>query len=206
MYLSTPATPICSLVFWYQYAPYTFNRLGEAVRMFFSRNRVTIIICINGILVLADTSEDYIKNGQFVIDNLIKLGFHIKREKCILGYSQDDVSATRRESGDHQGALQGCVISSKPLVPLTRARYMGIQDMVLKHHKGTAASAKKQVCLTSWTREEVNWWLNLSIKECHMSLTLSETATGLPRTSSSSSIASSTRLSLKHEYRHFYKS
>ena len=63
---------------------YTF----KAVRMFFSLNGVTIIIYIDGILVLADTSKDCIKDFQFVIDTLIKLGFHIKREKCILQLSQ----------------------------------------------------------------------------------------------------------------------
>ena len=64
----------------------------------------------------------------------------------------------------------GCVISSKPAVPLTKARSRGIQEMVLKDYKGTVASAKKQVCLTSWAREEVNWWLNLTIEDFHMSL------------------------------------
>ena len=42
--------------------------------------------------------------------------------------------------------------------------------MVLKDYKGTVSSAKKQVCLTSWAREEVNWWLNLTIEDFHMSL------------------------------------
>ena len=60
------------------YAIYTLNRLGQAVRMFFSLNRVIITIYINDILVLADTSEDCIRDAQFVIDTLIKLGFHIK--------------------------------------------------------------------------------------------------------------------------------
>ena len=41
--------------------------------------------------------------------------------------------------------LMGCVISSRPAVPLTRARCKGIQERVLKHYKGTVASAKKQV-------------------------------------------------------------
>ena len=113
------------------------------------------------------------------MDTLIKLGFHIKREKCILQVSQHFFFLGYMYQGAVQGhlsprvtvkkiqRLMGCVISSKPAVPLTRARSRGIQE---KDYKGTVSSAKKQVCLTSWAREEVNWWLNLTIEDFHMSL------------------------------------
>ena len=81
-----------------------------------------------------------------------------------------DISASPRVTVKNIQILMGCLISSKPAVPLTKARSRGIQEMVLKDYKGTVASAKKQVCLTSWAREEVNWWLNLTIEDFHMSL------------------------------------
>ena len=91
------------LCFGIKNAPYTFKRLGQAVRMFFSLNGVTIIIYIDGILVLADTSKDCIKDFQFVMDTLIKLGFHIKSEKCILQLSQHFFFLWYL----YQGAVQG---------------------------------------------------------------------------------------------------
>ena len=73
--------------------------------MFFSLNGVTIIIYIDGILVLADTSKDCIKDFQFVMDTLIKLGFHIKREKCILQLNQHFcISVPRSCAGTSQPA------------------------------------------------------------------------------------------------------
>ena len=53
---------------------------------------------------------------------------------------------------------------------MTRARSRGIQRMVLEHYKGTTSSANKLVCLSGWAREDTIWWLNLDIKDCHMSL------------------------------------
>ena len=79
---------------------YTFKAVR---RMFFSLNGVTIIIYIDGILVLADTSKDCIKDFQFVMDTLIKLGFHIKSEKCILQLSQHFFFLWYL----YQGAVQG---------------------------------------------------------------------------------------------------
>ena len=66
--------------------------------------------------------------------------------------------------------LMGCAISSRPAVPLTSAWFRGIQEMVLRYFKGTVASAKKVVRLTGLAKEEVNWWLNLAIEDCQVSL------------------------------------
>ena len=48
--------------------------------------------------------------------------------------------------------LIGCIIPSRPAVSLTRARSRSIQEMVLRQYKGTVASVKKLVRLTSWAR------------------------------------------------------
>ena len=64
--------------------PLTLSTDFQAVRMFFSLSWVTIIIYIDDILVLADTTDECIRVAQFLIDTLINLGFHIKREKCVL--------------------------------------------------------------------------------------------------------------------------
>ena len=69
-------------------APFTFNRLGQKLREFFSLRGVSIIIYIDDILVLAETSEKCSRDAQFVIDTLIELGLHIKTEKCLLQPSQ----------------------------------------------------------------------------------------------------------------------
>ena len=69
-------------------APFTFNRLGQQLREFFSRMGVSIIIYIDDILVLSESFEKYIRDAQFVIDRLIELGLHIKREKCLLQPNQ----------------------------------------------------------------------------------------------------------------------
>ena len=81
--------------------------------MFFSLNWVTIIIYIDELDVLSDTSEDCINDAKFVIHTLLKLAFHIKMEKCILQPSQHffflgylfDMPSTGEESGDHKGAV-----------------------------------------------------------------------------------------------------
>ena len=49
---------------------------------------VSIIIYIDDILVLSESFEKYIRDAQFVIDRLIELGLHIKREKCLLQPNQ----------------------------------------------------------------------------------------------------------------------
>ena len=49
---------------------------------------VSIIMYIVDILVLSESFEKYIRDTQFVIDRLIELGLHIKREKCLLQPNQ----------------------------------------------------------------------------------------------------------------------
>ena len=66
--------------------------------------------------------------------------------------------------------LMGCVISTRPAVPMSRARSRGIQRMVLDHYRGTVSSANKLVVLSNWAREDVLWWLDLDIGRCHMCL------------------------------------
>ena len=63
--------------------------------MLFSLYGVTIIIYIDYILVLADKSEDCIRDAQFVIDSLLNLGFNIKRENCILQPSKNVFAGTQ---------------------------------------------------------------------------------------------------------------
>ena len=65
--------------------------------------------------------------------------------------------------------LMGCVISTRPAVQMSRARSRGIQRMILDHYKGKS-TANKLVILSAWAKEDVLWWLNLDIGECHMSL------------------------------------
>ena len=162
--------------------------------MYFNLRGVCIIIYIDDILILSDSFDDCIKDAQFVIDKLIELGFQIKTEKCvltpsqhffILGYLWDsnmmtcelpeekllnikslckEILADNRVRVRLMQRLMGCVISTRPAVPMSRARSRGIQRMVLDHYKGTPSSAGKLVCLTKWAREDVLWWLGLDIK------------------------------------------
>ena len=140
------------------------------------------------------------RDTQFVIDKLIELGLHIKKEKCLLqpsqhfyflGYLWDtnkmicqlpqeklqnikslckEILAQHRTTVRLLQRLMGCVISTRPAVPMSRARSRGIQRMVLDHYRGTASSANKLVDLSNWAREDVLWWLDLDIGKCHMSL------------------------------------
>ena len=188
------------LCFGVKNAPFTFNRLGQVLRMFFNLRGVCIIIYIDDILVLSDSFEGCIKDAQFVIDTLIELGFHIKTEKCVLSPSQHffflgylwdsnkltcelpeekltNIKFLCQEVLDNDKVtvrimqrLMGSIVSTRPAVPMSRARSRGIQRMVLDHYKGTPSSAKKLVRLTKWAREEVLWWLDLDIGDCHMSL------------------------------------
>ena len=43
---------------------------------------VSIIIYIDDILVFSETSDKCREDAQFVIDKLVELGLHIKKEKC----------------------------------------------------------------------------------------------------------------------------
>ena len=65
--------------------------------------------------------------------------------------------------------LMGCVISTRPAVQMSRARSRGIQRMILDNYKGKS-TANKLVVLSAWAKEDVLLWLNLDIRECHMSL------------------------------------
>ena len=61
----------------------------------------------------------------------------------------------------------GCVIATRPAVPMSRARSRGIQRMVLDHYKGKKTS-NKLVNLTTWAKKDIIWWVGLD--ECSMSL------------------------------------
>ena len=188
------------LCFGVKNAPFTFNRLGQELRMFFNLRGVCIIIYIDDILILSDSFEKCIRDAQFVIDTLIDLGFHLKTEKCVLTPSQHffflgfmwdsnqmscelpeekllniksvckQITTSKWVTVKTLQQLMGCVTATTPAVPMSRARSRGIQRMVVDHYKGTKSSANKQVTLTKWAREEVLWWLDLDIKNCKMSL------------------------------------
>merc|ERR1712030_137333 len=58
------------------------------LRIFFSLKGVSIIIYIDGILVISETIDKCRSDTQFVINKLVELGLHIKLEKCSLRPSQ----------------------------------------------------------------------------------------------------------------------
>ena len=139
------------LCFGVKNAPFTFNRLGQQLRMYFNLRGVCIIIYIDDIIILSDSFEKCIKDAQFVIDKLIELGFQIKTEKCVLtpsqhffflGYLWDsnmmtcelpeekllnikslckEILADNRVRVRLMQRLMGCVISTRPAVPMSRA-------------------------------------------------------------------------------------
>ena len=76
------------LCFCVKNAPFTFNRLGQQLRKFFNGLGVSIIIYIDDILVLSKSFDKCMEDAQFVIDKLVELGLHIKKEKCSLQPSQ----------------------------------------------------------------------------------------------------------------------
>ena len=159
-------------------APFTFNRLGQELR------GVSIMIYIDDILVLAETFEKCCRDAQFVINKLIELGLHIKKEKCLLqpsqhfyflGYLWDtnrmtcqlpleklqnikslckEILAKHWTTVRLLQRLMGCVIYTRPAVPMSRARSRGIQRMVLDHYKGKS-TANKLVTLSTWAMEDV---------------------------------------------------
>ena len=71
-----------------QNALFIFDSLGQTRRNFFDLRRISIIFYKDDILILSKTFVKCIKDTQFVIDTLIRLGFHIKIEKCALQTSQ----------------------------------------------------------------------------------------------------------------------
>ena len=70
-------------------APYTFHRIGESVKSFFNSRAIRTIIYIDDMLVLASSFSQCLSDAQFVIDTLVRLGFQINTEKCVLTPSQD---------------------------------------------------------------------------------------------------------------------
>ena len=188
------------LCFGLKNAPFTFVRLGEAVRSFLCQRGIRIIIYLDDILVLAPTFEQCLRDAQFVIDTLVKLGFYIKVEKCVftpsqrfffLGYLWDTLAMiallppeklenikelctlvleSKWVTVKLLQSLFGRILAARPAVPLTRARSRGIQRMVLDHYDGTKQSAKKVVLLSKWAREDITWWLSLQIRDCKLSL------------------------------------
>ena len=65
--------------------------------------------------------------------------------------------------------LMGCVISTRPAVQMSRARFRVIHRMVLDHYRGKSTT-NKLVKLSASAKEDVLWWMNLDSRECNMSL------------------------------------
>ena len=188
------------LCFGVKNAPFVFNRLGQSIQEYLSLRGIRMIIYIDDILVLATSFHQCLQHAQFVIDTLIKLGFHIKIEKCVFTPSQEfyflgylwnsrtlhcslpeeklqniktlcqEALTSPKVSVKLLQRLLGTTLSARPAVPLARARSRGIQQMVLKFYNGTVVSAKRHVSLTKWAMEDIQWWWNLSIKTCSQSL------------------------------------
>ena len=159
-----------------------------------------IVIYIDDLLVLASSYSQCVRDAQLVVDTLVKLGFHIKVKKCVFTPSQDvfflgylwDTRAmlvslpeekltniktfcnmaveNSRVSVKLLQRLFGVILAARPAVAMTRARSRGIQRMVLDNYTGTKKSAKQTICLSKWAREDINWWLQLRVEECCMSL------------------------------------
>ena len=172
-------------------APFTFNRLGQQISKFFGLRGVSIIIYIDDILVVSKTFGKCLTDAQLVIDKLVELGLHIKLEKCSLQPSQtffflgliwdtnkmlcqlpeeklnkikdlgETILSRVQVTVQSLRRLLGCAISTRPAVPLARARSRGIQRMVLDHLKDEKF-AHKIVVLTAWARDDFNWWVNLT--------------------------------------------
>ena len=187
------------LCFGIKNAPFIFNRLGLQLRKFFSREGVSIIIYIDDILVISDSFHKCLKDAQFVVNKLVELGLHIKLEKCslhpnqsffFLGFLWDTNTMTCQLPGEKLTIIKslgeevlsqervtvktlqrllGRIISTRPAVQMSRARSRGIQRLILDNYRDRS-SAKKLVRLTAWAREDINWWRNLPITECNMSL------------------------------------
>ena len=66
------------LCFGVKNVPFTFNRLGQLFRKFFSQRGVSIIIYIEYTLVISDTSDKCKEDAQDVVSKLVELGLHIK--------------------------------------------------------------------------------------------------------------------------------
>ena len=188
------------LCFGLKNAPFIFDQLGKAVRCYLNLRGIRIIIYLDDILVLASTFGKCLKDAQFVVDTLVRLGFYIKVEKCVftpsqkfffLGYLWDTLTmqailppekleniktlctsamSSARVTVKLLQRLLGVILAARPAVAMTRARSRGIQRMVLDNFESTKESAKKVVTLSSWAKEDILWWLSVDIKDCQLSL------------------------------------
>ena len=70
------------LCFGVKNAPFTFNRLGQQLRKFFSQRGVSIIIYIDDILVISETSDKCRSDAQFVINKLVEISLLQGIELC----------------------------------------------------------------------------------------------------------------------------
>ena len=185
-------------------APYNFDKLGKALKLHFAGLGIRIFVYLDDILVMANSAEFCRQCAQRVVDTLIALGFYIHVDKCVLIPSQsffflgflwdtrrmicslpleklERIKDKCQNASDSKGmslwslyVLQGLMASAVPAVPLARAKYRGIQEIILKHTKGILMSQKKMkgkyVILSRWAEEDIRWWLNLDIRNCNLSL------------------------------------
>merc|ERR1711888_290582 len=158
------------------------------------------IIYIDDILVISDSFHKCMKDAQFVINKLVELGLHIKLEKCslhpnqsfyFLGFLWDTNTMTCQLPEEKLTNIKilgeeilsqewvtvktlqrllGRIISTRPAVQMSRARSRGVQRMILDNFRSKPNTSKILVRLTAWAREDINWWSNLPITECNMSL------------------------------------
>lgn len=177
-------------------APFIFDRLGRTMIRYFNSLGIRIIIYLDDILVLGRSPKHCIRDAQFVVDTLLRLGFHFKIEKCVLEPSQEffflgfiwntmsmqihlpeeklmtirTLSQKSLDSAEVQisqlQVLMGVLSAARPAIPRSRARSRGIQRVILDNYKGTVQSAKMKVRLSNWAKEELVWWSKLQIKEC----------------------------------------
>ena len=154
-------------------APYTFNKLGKALELYFAGFGIRIFIYLDDILVMASSAELCLKSAQFVVDTLISLGFYIHIDKCVVVPSQnffflgflwdtrtmtcslpleklENIQSTCQKVLGSKWlclwdlhVLQGLMASVVPAVPLARAKYRGIQAQILSYSKGTILTQKQ---------------------------------------------------------------
>ena len=111
------------LCFGVRNAPYTFDRLGKAVRDFMFKKAMC---------------KESLKEKKVTVKSLQRL----------LGYT----------------------MAARPTVPMNKARSRGIQRLYLKTYDGSVESEKRLAVLSEWAREDNNWWLTMTLKDCQMSL------------------------------------
>ena len=183
-----------------RHAPFIFDRLGRSIRVYLHLRGITIIIYLDYILILASSFDKCLRDAQFVIDLLISLGLHIKKEKCILtpnknffflGYlwctmemkchlpveKLTAIQELTKEVLENQPVpllklmrLKGMIMATRPAVRLARAMQRGMEKQVNRLYDGTEGSAKMLINLTTQSMKEISWWLDLKIEDCWMSL------------------------------------